>query len=148
MLNKREFGRGGEAHRERPQQPSPPVSDEDLKEIVNGGDAIKLNEVSNGLGRYYAQGLEKERLSTSQIRSILDHLQRMHQFNFNDLQLLRPKLAYAAGRHGGKLRHLQEITDKAILLVGKDSEHFQNFRNFFEAIVAYHRYHEESRRPR
>jgi CRISPR-associated protein Csm2 len=117
------------------------VQDADLRSIIHEGDAVKLNEIADRLGRYYASGGEREKLSASQIRGILDHLQRMYQFSQTELQLLRPKLAYAAGRHGGKVLELQKVADKAIVLVEADEERFKNFRNFFEAIVAYHRYH-------
>jgi CRISPR-associated protein Csm2 len=99
-----------------------------------------LNEVAGQLGGYFAQGGEKDKLSSSQIRNVLDKLQRMKGFDMNRLQLLRPLLAYAAGRHGGKVRELQQISDSAIQLV-QNQDHFVNFKNFFEAIVAYHRYH-------
>jgi len=98
-------------------------------------------KINNKLGEYYAAGPERDKLSSSQIRGILDHLQRMYQFDANELQLLRPKLAYAAGRHGGKVKDLRLIADRAIQLVGSNMQNFKNFHNFFEAIVAYHRYH-------
>lgn len=120
--------------------PEPEVPDEVLQEIICRGNAVKLNEIANSLGEYYAAGNEKERLSASQIRGVLDHLQRM-KFSPNELQLLRPKLAYAAGRHLGKVKKLQGVADKAIVLVGEDEVRFIHFRNFFEAMVAYHRYH-------
>lgn len=118
----------------------PQVSPEILQQIIHQGDARRMNEVANELGQYFAQGGERERLSSSQIRNVLDKLQRMKTFDQNKLQLLRPLLAYAAGRHLGKVKDLQKISDTAIQMVQADS-HFQNFRNFFEAIVAYHRYH-------
>lgn len=118
----------------------PQVPPERLQQIILRGDARTMNEVAEGLGRYFAQGGERERLSSSQIRNVLDKLQRMKTFDQNKLQLLRPLLAYAAGRHLGKVKDLQRISDDAIQMVREDS-HFQNFRNFFEAIVAYHRYH-------
>ncbi|MDR3569705.1 MAG: type III-A CRISPR-associated protein Csm2 [Syntrophobacteraceae bacterium] len=117
------------------------VQEADLKSIVIGGDAVKLNDVASKLGKYCVTGGEKEKVSASQIRGILDHLQRMYKFDPNELQLLRPKLAYAAGRHGGKVNDLQKVADKAITMVEADKKRFENFRNFFEAIVAYHRFH-------
>ncbi|MEM2742096.1 MAG: type III-A CRISPR-associated protein Csm2 [Nitrososphaeria archaeon] len=129
--------------------------EERLKKIIKESNVKELNayaeELGNGL-RYELlieeednrtgktkQRKEKE-LTTSQIRTVLDEIQRMHKFDENKLQLLRPKLAYAAGRHGGRVREFQLIVDKAILMVTNDNE-FQNFKNFIEAIVAYHRYH-------
>jgi CRISPR-associated protein Csm2 len=116
------------------------VSDNDLDAIVKKGDSHKLNEVATKLGKHYSQGSDREKLSSSQIRGILDHLQRMPGYEEKVVQLLRPKLAYAAGRHGGKVKELQNVTDRAITLIDS-SETFENFKNFFEAIVAYHRYH-------
>ena len=117
------------------------VREDDLESIIKGGDAVKLNNVADRLGGYYASGRDGEKLSASQIRGILDHLQRMYKFSLTDLQLLRPKLAYAAGRHGGKVKDLQKVADRAIAMVEAEEKRFNNFRNFFEAIVAYHRYH-------
>jgi CRISPR-associated protein Csm2 len=123
-----------------PQEEKPKTSEESLKKIIENGDVEELNKQANGWGKYFTQGGERDRLSSSQIRNVLDRLQRMKTFDPRELQLLRPLLAYAAGRHRGKVMDLQQISDKAICMV-KDNPQFVNFRNFFEAIVAYHRYH-------
>jgi CRISPR-associated protein Csm2 len=141
MSNQRQYSPGGQTHSRQQSISKPEVDESALKQIITGGDSVKLNEIANKIGEYCAYGGEREKLSASQVRSILDHLQRMYEFDMHQLQLLRPKMAYAAGRHGGKLRELQEIADKAIVLVGNNEGYFKNFRNFFEAIVAYHRYH-------
>lgn len=124
----------------RPQEESPQTSNESLQKIIENGDVEELNKQANAWGEYFAQGGERDRLSSSQIRNVLDRLQRMRTFDFRELQLLRPLLAYAAGRHRGKVMDLQKVSDRAICMV-KDNRQFVNFRNFFEAIVAYHRYH-------
>ena len=111
-----------------------------MQKIISGGDVEVLNEKANKWGEFFAKGGERDRLSSSQIRNVLDRLQRMKTFDLGKLQLLRPLLAYAAGRHGGKVKDLQQISDKAIRMV-KNNPQFVNFKNFFEAIVAYHRYH-------
>lgn len=115
-------------------------TDSELSQIVVNGDAVKLNEVAGKLGAFYTAGLERERLSSSQIRSFFDKVQAMEDFDNNQLQLLRPLMAYAAGRHQGKVKHLQGIIDQSINLV-KDQNSFDNFKHLLEAIVAYHRYH-------
>ncbi len=115
----------------------------DIEDIIQRGDGEKLNEVANKLGEEYSQGSDSgqnKKLSFSQIRGVLDEIQRMDPGNKMQLQLLRPKLAYAAGRHKGKVRALRDITDDAIGMV-KTTAQFENFKHFFEAIVAYHRYH-------
>ncbi len=129
-------GRGRQTRRQEP----PNVGDQALRAIIHDGDAVRLNLHAIELGKYYSLGYENERLSASQIRGVLDQLQRMPGYEPNALQLLRPKLAYAAGRHRGKVMELQKVTDRAIRLV-ENEEQFENFKNFFEAIVAYHRYH-------
>ncbi|MFN4227891.1 MAG: type III-A CRISPR-associated protein Csm2 [Candidatus Ratteibacteria bacterium] len=106
-----------------------------LKKIIKEKDMEELNSYAEELGN----GM-KEGLSTSQIRSILDAIQRMKGFDKNKLQLLRPKLAYAAGRHGGRVKEFQKIIEKAIQFV-ENNEEFENFRNFVEAIVAYHKFY-------
>jgi len=121
-------------------RPGTNLSPETLKKIIVSGDADELNKEANKLGEFFTQGGEREKLSSSQIRNVLDKLQRMKSFDRTKLQLLRPLLAYAAGRHGGKVKELQKISDQAIQLVDNDKQ-FVNFKNFFEAIVAYHRYH-------
>lgn len=136
-------GRGQRGFREGrgpEKQEEPRVSAQDWKEIVEDGNAKKLNEVADRLGNFYASGSDKQKLSSSQIRSVLDRLQRLGAYDSNQLQLLRPLLAYAAGRHGGKVKHLQGVVDQAIQKVN-DEDKFKHFKNFFEAIVAYHRYH-------
>ncbi len=130
--------------------PGPPeITEADRQAIILEGDAIKLNDKAKELGAYlckdhYSAEQKKpiKKLSSSQIRNILDEIQGMkeQQFNQKRLQLLRPKMAYAAGRHKGKVMVLQQVTDQAIQMV-TNKEQFENFRHFFEAIVAYHRYY-------
>lgn len=136
--------RGKSNHKRQQSKGSGPyeIPDSDLQAIILTGDYKKLNEKAKAFGAYLNEGNKRERLSSSQIRNVLDEIQRMLVFKGNErrLQLLRPKMAYAAGRHKGKVMALQEVTDKAIQMVTSE-EQFENFRHFFEAIVAYHRYH-------
>ena len=118
------------------------------------GDSEALVNFAEELGSKYApqdRGELKQKVTSSQIRNILDDVQRMKKYDRNALLLLRPKLAYAAGKsfNNNSLKQLQEILDKAIELTVQDpqkAEHrFSNFKNFFEAIVGYHRYHSKVR---
>ncbi len=121
-----------------------------LKKIIIEGDAKELNNYAELLGKMFTEELQykdergkikkEKELSTSQIRNILDEIQRMTTYDANRLQLIRPKLAYAAGRHKGRLKQFREIIESAIPLIS-DNKKFVNFKNFIEAIVAYHRYH-------
>lgn len=116
---------------------------------ILAGDATALVDYAEFLGKTHApqdKGEKDTKLSSSQIRHVLDDLQRMGKFNRNQLQLLRPKLAYAAGKAkmGSSFKDLQKILDLAIDKTDTE-EKFPHFKNFFEAIVGYHRYHSKVR---
>jgi len=132
-----------------------PPDIEKLTLIIKKGDVQMLNDHSKELGeglkyefwKEKGEGKEKKiikekELTRSQIRNILYAIQsiRFDENTVNKLHLLRPKLAYLAGRHGGRVREFKEIIEKAILMVTNEKE-FENFKNFVEAIVAYHRYY-------
>lgn len=114
----------------------------ELPSILDG-DSKKLVENAERLGKHLSG-----RLSTSQIRGIFSEVKQMRGYDEHRLNLLRPKMAYAAGRHGNKVRgklvgpivDLQEVLDECIKITSGEKE-FENFRDFFEAILAYHRYH-------
>lgn len=110
-----------------------------LSKIIEKGDTKFLNGFCYEIGQYYV----KQGLSTHQIRKVLDDILSMDEYEEAGLQLLRPKLAYIAGRHQRTTpvikNHFQPMLDQAIQMTNK--ENFKNFKNFIEAIVAYHRYH-------
>jgi len=121
--------------------------EEKIKKIVDG-DAKALNEYAEELARKYAPQNDKEKkekLTTSQIRNVLDDVQRMNKEGLKEgkLELLRPKLAYISGKNekSWALRELREILDFAIGCVGNNFGKFENFRNFFEGIVGYHKFY-------
>jgi CRISPR-associated protein Csm2 len=115
------------------------ASDQEL-DLIIGGDAIKLVEVAERLGKE----LKQNRLTTSQIRNVFGEVKRLQMRPFDrqaarQLLLLKPRLAYQAGRHGGAVRDLARVLSKAVDRVGEDPQRFANFVEFFEAILAYHR---------
>lgn len=114
---------------------------ESIKKILVNKDAKELNDFASSKAKYLASGSEKEKLSTSQIRNVLDVIQRMKKFDENQLQLIRPKLAYAAGRHKGKVRDFRNILEEAISLTNE--KNFDFFQALIEAIVGYHRFHDD-----
>ncbi|OPZ93755.1 MAG: hypothetical protein BWY73_00139 [candidate division TA06 bacterium ADurb.Bin417] len=142
MANGQQFRRPG--YNTQPTQVYTPT-DADLDKIIKEGDAGLINQVCEKLGKLYAtdnKDLKIKKLSTSQIRKVFDRIQRMdvEGFDRNQLQLLRPMLAYAAGRNkDGWITDLQKLMEKVIPRV--EANNFKNFVNFFEAIVAYHRLH-------
>lgn len=105
---------------------------------ILAGDSEKLVENAERLGKHLSR-----RLSTSQIRSIFGEVKQMREYEEHRLNLLRPKMAYTAGRHRKTVREivdLQEVLDECIKRTSSEKE-FENFKNFFEAILAYHRYY-------
>jgi len=112
----------------------------DIPDILTGNKE-KLVRNAEDFGKYLGNG----ELTTSQIRNIFSDIKRMESFEKNkaDLILLRPKLAYVAGRHKRRVKvilDLQEVLDKCIQEI-RDEKSFGNFQNFFEAILAYHKYY-------
>jgi len=124
-----------------------------LTNIIVNGNVKELNEYAMDLASKFVTKLkieivaqnkketkEEKELTTSQIRNIFDAIQRMQKYEENKLQLLRPKLAYLAGRHGGRVKEFQELIESSLPLVTDDNT-FINFKNFLEAIVAYHKFY-------
>jgi CRISPR-associated protein Csm2 len=122
------------------------LSPEDCRRIVIDGDARLLTEQAEAIGTSLAR-----QLTTSQIRNVFGTVRQI-EMNWGpratemqrrnaarQLILLKPKLAYQAKRERGKgVEELANVLIPAIDLVGEDRDHFQNFMDFFEAILAYH----------
>jgi CRISPR-associated protein Csm2 len=107
----------------------------DARVITEGGE-ILVKEAEQ-LGRQLARDLTK-----SQIRNIYGAVKKMQmkgELDSHKLLMLKPKLAYAAKRHGGGVNTLKDVLTQAIDLVGNDSKNFNRFVDFFEAILAYHK---------
>ena len=119
----------------------------EIEKILEGNFEI-LNKEAEEFGKKYAPQNEKEKkikLSTSQIRNILDDVQRMRE---EDIQtgkylLLRAKIAYVSGKNKESegLRELKKIFDKLLQNINYDYKKFEYFRYFFEAIVSYHKFY-------
>lgn len=129
---------------------------EELQAIIKDGDAEKTVEVAKSLGDALAN---RYRLSTNQIRNIFGTVRRiemswpdkkdedldadeaqMARQARRELQLLKPKMAYQAQRERGRgVEALVEILTDAIDMIEGDRTRFQNFVDFFEATLAYHK---------
>lgn len=115
------------------------ILDGDMRTMVNRAEVIARDELLKD---------RNDKVTTSQIRNIFGMVKRL-EMNRDDpavyqhLILIKPKLAYVAGRHNriSGLKYLRDILGKAIDLVGDDAVRFQNFCRFFEAILAYHKAH-------
>lgn len=94
------------------------------------------------------KGLGKNALTTSQIRNIYGEVQRLRMKGFDKkaLLLLKPRLAYMTARKGTEgSKEFKKVIDKAltsVLSVDNEKEmekRFENFADFFESVLAYHR---------
>lgn len=113
---------------------------------ILAGDKEKLVADAEEFGKYLA----KNNLSTSQIRNVFSEVKKMERYeeSKNKLTLMQPKLAYISGRHGkwkngklvGAVPDLSRVLSECIKNVN-DAKSFQNFKQFFEAVLAYHRYY-------
>lgn len=86
-------------------------------------------------------------LTTSQIRNVFGEVKRIQAKGYDEEKaaflLLRPKIAYAEARvkaKNGKTRieDFRQVMEMAHIAV-KEAKNFQNFVDFFEAILAYHK---------
>lgn len=105
-----------------------------------------INEQSILFSEFFGRYLVRLDLSTSQIRNVYGDVMRlkMKGISSSELMLLKPRLAYTTERKGTdgsrKFREvIEKALDKVIFTKEKQEEFFQNFANFFEAILAYHR---------
>ncbi len=108
------------------------------KQIIEKGDGKLINEWGEKLGKQYAE----KKLSTSKIRKFFGGIERIKDFDENELQLLRPQLAYVVGKEKDNkaVKHFRDEIDALICLVTKREE-FNNLKRFLESLVAYHRFH-------
>lgn len=126
----------------RQSEAAPPL---DLRRaVLSGIDRTFINEA-----KVFGEHMKKRELTTSQIRNIFGRVKKMQQegFDLANFLMLKPYLAYAAGRPGGaSVRPLKEVLTPAIDAVaesGSDPDEqerrFKRFCQGFEAILAYHR---------
>ena len=133
----------------KPSRTIPLPSESELRRIVQDGDANLTVQHAQAIGERLAA-----QLTSSQIRNLFTTVRQIEmnwpvrpksageeERAIRQLILLKPKLAYQASREqrgGIGMKALRDLLTPAIDLVGDNREHFQNFVDFFEAIVAYH----------
>ncbi|SHK45469.1 type III-A CRISPR-associated protein Csm2 [Rhodothermus profundi] len=106
----------------------------------------EIDRIADQMGKAF------KNIKTAQLRNVFAHINRMrtrwrHDQDFQklrrDLVMLKPRLAYAAGRQR-EVREMSEAFRKAInaVLASKDfGEALRNFFDLIEAVVAYHKYY-------
>lgn len=104
------------------------------------------------VGRELVTDRPRDGMSASQIRNFLDEVNRIDaetkgkeaEFDSSRVILLKPLLAYAAGRAtGGKQAVLKDFTNlfSAAADRTRSAEDFKRFVDFTRAVVAYHRFY-------
>jgi len=130
-----ERGKRARSHTERGDD----ISAEDIRAVIVDGKVEKLVEVA----KKTAEKLVRGKVETSQMRKSYQTTSNVREYDENvkrQLYLLLPKLAYQSKRHPG-LKTLHDIFEKAIPLIDDEGK-FENFKDLFEAIVAYHKAYE------
>jgi len=94
---------------------------------------------SDDLGKF----IKETGLTTSQIRNVFGEIKRIQLKGFENekpsFYLLKPKMAYASKRAGNIcIQTLKQFFDEAHSHVN-DKVSYQNFVDFFESILAYHK---------
>ncbi len=120
--------------------------------------SLKEWEAADLVSRADQVGGELSRkMTTSKIRNFLDEVNRINaevkgredDFDNSRVTMLKPQLAYAAGREKGDERAvLTEFAELYFAAIGKveDARDFKKFMDFTQAVVAYHRFHGGSNR--
>lgn len=105
--------------------------------------ATELVEIADKTGEYLAKN---KGLKMNQIRRFLDETRRIEAeakggtINPDRIVLLRPKLAYAAGRDK-EVKPLMTVLDPAIKSATQTPANFEKLLRLIEGIVAYHRFY-------
>jgi CRISPR-associated protein Csm2 len=104
--------------------------------------ASRIVEIAEEVGKHL-KGID---VKINQIRRFLDETRQIEteaktgNFPADRIILLRPKLAYSAGRQP-KVKDLMNVLDPAIKSAAESKDNFQKFLRLIEGIVAYHRYY-------
>lgn len=79
-------------------------------------------------------------ITTSQLRNIFSRIKSIK--NVSEVWRLRPNLAYIAGRSDkDSMKELVFLLDELIQNIGEnDTKKLSNFIDFFESIIAYHKF--------
>jgi CRISPR-associated protein Csm2 len=137
--------------KEEKKQKANTLKEEILKAIENALDSSKDKEGSlfYDLAKKTGEMLALEDVTTTRIRKVFNEVKVLDRKRVDDkntlefeLKKLRARMAYLAGRFK-EAKNFYEIIDKSIRLVEEKKWTFENFRNFFEAIVAYNRFFAE-----
>jgi CRISPR-associated protein Csm2 len=127
---KKTFGELGEDVREK-------FFKQNFAELLNMSKTAQLDKILESIEKFVSE--EGKNLSTSQLRNIYDKATKAT--TVNELKLIRPNLAYIAGRSANdREKSLLAFIDLLIKSVNSD-EKVKEFHTFFESVVAYHKFY-------
>ena len=112
-------------------------------ELILGCTKIKANKYNDYIDRVKKFIYEKknyDNMTASQLRNIFARVQKIN--SHQKLCLLRPKLAFIAGRSDTTrvMKTMIFLLDQLISNVD-DVEKLKQFKAFYEAVIAYHKYY-------
>ena len=126
----------------------------DLKTLSNGLDEIPPENLIE-LAEDKARAFKADRLKTNQLRNFYSAvLQIRQEFEVSKkftpkiktmLVLLKPKLAFAAGRQLAVRKNFKPFMDSAIegvINATNQTEGLENYLALIESVVAYHKFYE------
>jgi CRISPR-associated protein Csm2 len=119
------------------------VFKDNFDEILKMSKTDKLDNLLNSIEEFAGRPKESQKLgacvTTSQLRNVYDKAKKATEPN--GLKLIRPNLAYIAGRDKGiEVQKFLAFLDLLIQEV-KNHDQLKEFKTFFEAVVAYHKFY-------
>ena len=122
------------------------MADQKFAELIFKEEWIRIGATTEMVDYAEKSGefMAVNKLTNSKIRSIYGEIKRIQMGEFENekssFYLLKPKVAYALGRDENNegLKLFKKVFDKASESV-TDQKSYQNFCNFIEAILAYHK---------
>lgn len=101
-------------------------------------DGKAFSEIAEKTGRL----LKESNVTVTQLRKVFTEVKRLspddESYKYK-LKLLKAKMAYTSGRFP-KLKDFQDIVNKALPIAEQNEKTLERFKDFFEAVVAYHRF--------
>ncbi|AIS52888.1 CRISPR subtype III-A-associated RAMP protein Csm2 [Thermoanaerobacter kivui] len=120
------------------------LKNEILKEVKTAinPDKDKDGKVFSEVAKKTGHLLKESNVTVTQLRKVFTEVKRLSPEDENykyKLKLLKAKMAYTSGRFP-KLKDFQDIVDEALPIAEQNEKTLERFKDFFEAVVAYHKF--------
>jgi CRISPR type III-A-associated protein Csm2 len=104
--------------------------------VLDMGKTDNLDDLLSAIEHFVQK--EGVKVSTSQLRNVYDCVIKAH--SVNEMKMIRPKLAYIAGRGKDEEKKFLGFIDGLIKTIETDDQR-ANFKVFFESVIAYHKFY-------